>query len=109
MVARRPRVDGQGEGATHLRRWPSPWPSRNLPSRLAGLLEAEMPRKERQHLFFEPLRDAVAVVAFVGFVGMRDAEALQPVDEHLVARDEPVLQADVERERLVLLQIRHVL
>src|SRR5688500_8260197 len=49
-------------------------------------------REERQHLLFETLRDPVAVIAFVGLEGVRDRVARHRFDQHLVARDQVILQ-----------------
>ena len=72
-------------------------------------MRAQVFRKERQHLLLQALRDAIAVIAFVGFECVRNAERRHPFHKQLVTGDQIVLQADVESDSFHLLEVRHVL
>jgi hypothetical protein len=57
-----------------------------------------MLREERQNVVLDSLVDAVAVIALVGLVAVRDAETLELFDEDFVTRDQAVLPPDVDRD-----------
>src|SRR4029450_8175440 len=73
------------------------------------LMRAQVFRKERQHLLLQALGDAIAVIAFIGLERVGDAEGSHALDEQLVAGDQIILEADVERDGLHPFQMGHIL
>src|ERR1700754_5155225 len=73
------------------------------------LAERQLLGEERQDLLLEALWDPAVVVALVRLEGVGHVEPVEAVDEDLVAGEQAVLEPDVERDRLVFLEVPGVL
>src|SRR5262245_35481443 len=65
--------------------------------------------KERQHVLLDSLTDLVRVITVVLFVIVWNAQLRQRRMQLLVRREQRILRADLNTNRVVLAKVRHVL